>query len=421
MTSRTFTQGTIDRNNERVTRAYDVIVVGGGLVGLSTARSLLLERPGLRLAVLEKEDGIARHQSGHNSGVIHSGIYYTPGSLKARLCIDGKLALERYADERGIPRIDRGKLIVALDESELGRLADLERRGRQNGVEDLRVVDGDELRAIEPNVRGIRALHAPRAGVIDYGNVAASYAEDVLGAGGEIELAREVTAIRSVDGRVDVETPGGAYTAGFVVTCGGLQSDRLAHLDGRNTIRPRIVPFRGDYYTLSDRAAALVNGLVYPVPDPSFPFLGVHLTKHVDGTVAAGPNAVLALARERYRRAAFSPRDAAATLTYPGFWRFAARHLRTGASELWRDISKRAFVRDLQRFLPEVTGADLRFGPSGIRAQALGRDGRLVDDFVLDQARRVLHVVNAPSPAATSSLAIGAHIAQLARDAMDRG
>ncbi|MFL5963609.1 MAG: L-2-hydroxyglutarate oxidase [Gaiellaceae bacterium] len=391
---------------------YDVIVVGGGILGLSTARRLLLERPGLRLVLLEKEHALAHHQTGHNSGVVHSGIYYRPGSLKAQLCVEGKQALERYADERGITRVERGKLIVALDDSELERLAELERRGRANGVAGLRVVEGDCLRAIEPSVAGIRALHAPGTGVIDYTRVAESFAADIRTAGGEIELSAEVTLVAERNGRVEVETRGRARTARAVVSCAGLQSDRLARS------ATRIVPFRGDYYTLSERAAALVQGLVYPVPDPSFPFLGVHLTKQVDGTVTAGPNAVLSLAREQYRRTAFSPRDAAATAAYPGFWRFAARHLRTGSAELWRDLSKRAFVRDLQRYVPGVTEEDVRFGPSGIRAQALGRDGRLLDDFVIEGNGRIVHVVNAPSPAATSSLAIGSHVARLALDAL---
>lgn len=399
-------------DNEPMAQPYDVIVVGGGILGLSTARRLLLERPGLRLALLEKEQALASHQTGRNSGVVHSGIYYLPGSLKARLCVAGKRALELYADERDLARSERGKLIVALDESELARLAELERRGRANGVDGLRVLEGDALRAIEPNVAGIRALHAPTTGVIDYSQVAASFAEDVRAAGGEIELSEEVMAVVERRGLVDVQTRGGARTARAIVACAGLQSDRLAHSS------TRIVPFRGDYYTLSQRAADLVHGLVYPVPDPNFPFLGVHLTKQVDGTVIAGPNAVLSLAREQYRRAAFSLRDAAATATYIGFWRFGARHLRTGAAELWRDLSKGAFVRDIQRYVPAVTEEDVRFGPSGIRAQALGRDGRLLDDFVIEGGGRIVHVVNAPSPAATSSLAIGGHIARLALDAL---
>jgi L-2-hydroxyglutarate oxidase len=273
---------------------------------------------------------------------------------------------------------------------------------------------------VEPNVQGIRALHAPKSGVIDFREVAASFAADVRDAGGSIELGREVTALATRSGRVSLDTPGAAFTAGALITCGGLQSDRLARLAGDQAERPRIVPFRGDYYTLGARAGALVNGLVYPVPDPSFPFLGIHLTKGVDGTVVAGPNAVLALAREGYGRTSFSRQDAASTLGYPGFWRFAARHFRTGAAEVWRDVSRRAFVRDIQRLLPAVSASDVRFGPSGIRAQALGHDGRLVDDFVFDGTDRVLHVVNAPSPAATSSLAIGAHIARLALEQFAR-
>ena len=395
---------------------YDVIVVGGGILGLSAARSLLLERPDLRLALLEKEPELARHQTGHSSGVVHSGVYYTPGSLKARLCVEGKRLLEVYADERGIPRAVRGKLIVALEERELGRLAELERRGRANAVDGLRMLEGNSLREVEPNVRGIRALHVPTAGVLDYRKVAAALAADVRGAGGSIELGRKVIALATRSGRVDLDTPGASFTAGTVITCGGLQSDRLADLAGADSSRPRIVPFRGDYYTLGERAGALVNGLVYPVPDPAFPFLGVHLTKGVDGTVTAGPNAVLSLAREGYARASFSAADAASTLAYPGFWQLATRHVRMAAAEVWRDVSRRAFVRDIQRLVPAVTTADVRFGPSGIRAQALGRDGRLVDDFVFAGTPHVLHVVNAPSPAATSSLAIGAHIARLASE-----
>ena len=395
---------------------YDVIVVGGGILGLSAARSLLLERPDLRLALLEKEPELARHQTGHSSGVVHSGVYYTPGSLKARLCVEGKRLLEVYADERGIPRAVRGKLIVALEERELGRLAELERRGRANAVDGLRMLEGNSLREVEPNVRGIRALHVSTAGVLDYRKVAAALAADVRGAGGSIELGRKVIALATRSGRVDLDTPGASFTAGTVITCGGLQSDRLADLAGADSSRPRIVPFRGDYYTLSERAGALVNGLVYPVPDPAFPFLGVHLTKGVDGTVTAGPNAVLSLAREGYARASFSAADAASTLAYPGFWQLAARHVRMAAAEVWRDVSRRAFVRDIQRLVPAVTTADVRFGPSGIRAQALGRDGRFVDDFVFAGTSHVLHVVNAPSPAATSSLAIGAHIARLASE-----
>jgi L-2-hydroxyglutarate oxidase LhgO len=379
---------------------FDVAVVGAGLVGLATARALA--RSGRRVVVVDKERELAAHQSGHNSGVIHSGIYYAPGSLKARLCVEGKQALERYADERGIPYRRVGKLIVALDESELPRLDELRRRGEANGVEGLREVDADGLRAIEPNAVGLRALHAPATGVIDYRAVARAYADDVREAGGEVRLSTLVT--QCYEG--GVETEHGLVAARSVVVCAGLQADRLAHGG------PRIVPFRGDYYTLKPRAAALVRGLIYPVPDPAFPFLGVHFTPTIDGRVVAGPNAVLALARERYRRTALDLRDAASALSSRGLWRFAARHWRVGAAEVWRDLSRSAFVRDMQRYVPAVTEDDVVFGPTGIRAQALSSDGRLVDDFVFERDGSVLHVVNAPSPAATSSLAIGAFIAE---------
>jgi L-2-hydroxyglutarate oxidase LhgO len=390
-----------------------VIVVGAGILGLATARSLLLADPKLRVTVLEKEAGVGRHQTGRNSGVLHSGVYYTPGSLKARLCAVGKAQLERYATERGIEFIRRGKLIVALDQSELGRLDELERRARANGVAGLRVLEASEIGEIEPHVVGIKGLHAPETGVIDFAAVARAFAEEIEQCGASVELGRRVTRMQASNGSVEVDTPGRAYRASFVVTCAGVQTDRLAHATGC-----RIVPFRGDYYTLDDEGGRLVNGLVYPVPDPSFPFLGVHLTKHVDGSVGAGPNAVLSLAREGYRRTSISLRDAAGTLGYGGFWRFARRHYRTGAAELWRDVSKRAFVRDVQRYLPALDERHFHFGPSGIRAQAIDRRGRLHDDFVLDRGERTLNVISAPSPAATSSLAIGDHLAGLAREAL---
>jgi L-2-hydroxyglutarate oxidase LhgO len=387
-----------------------VVIVGAGILGLATARRLLQERPGLRLVVLDKEPEIATHQTGHNSGVVHSGIYYAPGSLKARLCTQGKVALERYVAERGLPYERCGKLIVATDESELPRLAELERRAIANGVGGLSVLEGDELRGVEPNAAGIRALHARETAIVDYRAVAAWFAADVREAGGEIRVGAAVVGLEERERGVAVETTAGSFTAAALVGCAGLQSDRVATLAGT---RPpvRIVPFRGDYYTLKPQARALVNGLVYPVPDPSFPFLGVHFTKLVGGGVIAGPNAVLAFARERYGRAGIELRDVASTLGYRGFWRLARRHYRFGATELWRDVVKRAYIRELQRYVPAVTAADLEFGPSGIRAQALDREGRLVDDFVLERTGRQLHVLNAPSPAATASLAIADHIA----------
>jgi (S)-2-hydroxyglutarate dehydrogenase len=388
----------------------DVIVVGAGILGLATARSLLLAEPRLRVTVLEKEPAVGLHQTSHNSGVLHSGVYYAPGSLKARLCAEGKARLERYAEERGIPVARRGKLVVAVDRDELGRLAALAERAQANGVDGLRLLDALELREVEPHVRGLRALHAPGTSVIDFTAVARAYAEDVDSAGGSVRLGTPVRSVVHANGSVTVETDGDALSARFVVTCAGVQTDRLARPESC-----RIVPFRGDYYELDDEGAALVNGLVYPVPDPAFPFLGVHLTRHVDGSVGAGPNAVLALAREGYRRTSFSLRDAASSLAYPGFWRFAARHWRVGAAEVWRDVSKRAFVRSVQRYVPELSERNFRRGDTGIRAQAIARDGRMHDDFVLERGDRTLDVISAPSPAATSSLAIGDHLAAIVR------
>jgi (S)-2-hydroxyglutarate dehydrogenase len=391
-------------------RTRDVVVVGAGILGLATARRLLHMRPGLRLTVVEKEAAIASHQTGRNSGVVHSGIYYAPGSLKARLCTTGKASLERYVAERSLPYERCGKLIVAIDESEFGRLAELERRALANGVRGLRRLNGSELHSVEPNAIGIRALHAPETAIVDYGAVARAFAEDVRAAGGEVQLGTAVVGLEEHARTVAVETTAGLFIASTLVGCAGLQSDRVAALAGR---RPpvRIVPFRGDYYTLKPSARRLVNGLVYPVPDPAFPFLGVHFTRLVDGRVIAGPNAVPALARERYGRASVDLHDLAAMLGYSGFWRFARRHYRFGAGEIWRDVVKRAYVRDMQRYVPAVTADDVEFGPSGIRAQALGRDGKLVDDFVLERTGRQLHVLNAPSPAATASLAIAEHLA----------
>jgi L-2-hydroxyglutarate oxidase LhgO len=391
-------------------RRLDVVVIGAGILGLATARRLLADRPALRLAVVDKEPELAVHQTGHNSGVVHSGIYYAPGSLKARLCVAGKTALERYVAERGLAYERCGKLIVALEVEELPRLAELERRAIANGVGGLRVVDGAELRELEPNAVGLRALHAPETAIVDYRQVASAYAEDVRSAGGELQLGAEVFAIEERGGGVRLETTRGDLEATALLSCAGLQSDRVAALSGGRP-RVRIVPFRGDYYTLKPSARGLVNGLVYPVPDPAFPFLGVHFTKTVDGRVLAGPNAVLALARERYGRADVDLRDTVATLGYPGFWRLARRHYRFGAGEVWRDVVKRAFVKDMQRYVPAVGVDDVEFGPSGIRAQALAQDGSLVDDFVLERTGRILHVLNAPSPGATASLAIADHLA----------
>jgi L-2-hydroxyglutarate oxidase LhgO len=394
----------------------DVVVIGGGIVGLSTALQLLERRPGLRLALLEKEPELATHQSGHNSGVLHAGLYYRPGSLKARLCREGKLAVERFAEEHGIPYEHRGKVVIALDESELLRLAELERRGVANGVEGIRAIGPEELRELEPHAAGIRALHSPQTGVIDFRRVALAYAHDVRARGGVILTGREAMAVRSLAGVHEVETSAGPVQARCLIACAGLHADRVAAMTGNAPRDHRIVPFRGDYYTFRPEARRLVNGLIYPVPDPSFPFLGVRFTRQIDGGVVAGPNAVFALAREGYRRTDVRPRDLAGILAFSGFWRLAARNLRMGAAEAWRDAVKSAFVAEMQRYLPEIQASDVDFGPSGVRGQALARDGSLADDFLLEGARNVLHVLNAPSPAATASPAIGSYLADQAID-----
>jgi L-2-hydroxyglutarate oxidase LhgO len=393
---------------------FDLVVIGGGIVGLATAHQLLERRPKLRLAVLEKEPELASHQSGHNSGVLHSGLYYRPGSLKARLCSEGKVALERFADEHGIPYEHCGKVVVALDDAELPRLVELERRGTKNGVEGLRAICPEELRELEPYAAGIRALYSPKTGVIDFRLVAGAYADEVRRRGGEILTGRKVTGVRSREGEHELTTSAGRVLTRTLVACAGLQADRVAALTGNAPRDHRIVPFRGDYYTFRTEARHLVNGLLYPVPDPSFPFLGVHFTRQIDGNVVAGPNAVLALAREGYRITDVRLRDLADVLAFPGFWRLAAQNLRMGAAEFWRDLVKPAFVRDMQRYLPDVRASDVVFGPSGVRGQALARDGSLADDFLLESGTSVLHVLNAPSPAATASPAIGRYLAEQA-------
>jgi L-2-hydroxyglutarate oxidase len=388
----------------------DVAVIGAGLIGLATALALLKERPGLRLAVLEKEQSIASHQSGHNSGVIHAGLYYKPGSLKARFCREGRMALAEFADARGIPYLLSGKLVVASDESELGRLADLAERGRANGLA-LRELKPEEFAEFEPNVRGVRALHVPESGVIDYRRVAAAYAEVVAERGGAVLCGRGVRAITGNGRHRRLVTDAETFTARAVISCAGLQSDRVTAMTGHDAGEYRIVPFRGDYYTFRPHAADLVRGLVYPVPDPGFPFLGVHFTRGIDGTLHAGPNAVPAFAREGYHRFSFDRRDFAEVLRFPGFRRLARSYAATGAREIWRDLVKRAFVADMRRYLPMVGSGDVTFGPSGVRAQCLSRSGALVDDFLIEESGSVVHVLNAPSPAATASLVIGEHCA----------
>ena len=401
---------------------YDVIVIGAGIVGLATAMRLLERQPRLRLAVLDKENAVARHQTGHNSGVVHRGVYYAPGSLKARLCVHGSDELVSFCERHDITVHPVGKVIVALDESDLLALAELERRGTANGVRDLRLIGADELRELEPHAAGIRALHSPHTAVVDFGEVARAMAGEVTGRGGEIVLDTEVRGIEERSDGVILFSRRGEVTARHVIACAGLQSDFVAGMSERDSARRlKIVPFRGDYYVLRPERRSLVRGLIYPVPDPRFPFLGVHFTVRHDGEVWAGPNAVLAFRREGYGRFDISPRELGDALTFPGFWRVAARHWRVGAAEMWRDYVRSAFVRALQRYVPEVRSNDLLPGPSGVRAQALAVDGTLVDDFVIDRSGRTLHVRNAPSPAATSSLAIASLIADRAAEELGVG
>jgi L-2-hydroxyglutarate oxidase LhgO len=388
----------------------DLVVVGAGILGLAVAREALLRYDGLRVLVVEKEDRIAAHQTGHNSGVVHSGIYYTPGSLKARLCVQGSRALYAYCEEHGIATERCGKVVVATEERDLARLDDLHARARANGVEGVALLDEDDLREVEPAVTGIRALHSSGTGIVDFRQVADSLAAEIVGLGTEIRLRTAVRAMgRSGDRAVRLTTTAGPVEARVVITCAGLHSDRLARMTG-GPVSPRIVPFRGRYHALSAEASGLVRGLVYPVPDPSFPFLGVHFTKQISGEVWTGPNAVLALTREGYRGWDVNPRDLWETLSYSGFRALARRHWRTGLSEVRGDLSRQTFVRALQRLVPSMRVEYLAGMHAGVRAQALSSDGRLLDDFWFDRADRVLHLRNAPSPAATSSLALAEEV-----------
>ena len=384
---------------------FDVAVIGAGILGLATARELVLREPKRRVVVLEKEHGPAAHQTGHNSGVIHSGLYYAPGSAKARLCVSGRELMHAFCDEHGVSVERCGKLVVATDESELARLDELLARGTANGLRGLRVVDGSEIAQIEPAVRGLRALFVPEAAIVDYTAVARAIADELRGRGVSLVFGAAVGGMRQDAGAVELTTPRGPVVAQHVIACAGLQSDRLARMAGAAPA-PKIVPFRGDYYVLRPEKRALIRALVYPVPDPRFPFLGIHFTRRIDGAVWVGPNAVLAFSREGYRRTDVDLRDLAESVTYSGFRSLASRFWRTGVLEMARDWVKPMFVSELRRYVPDLRSDDLLPGPSGVRAQALGADGRLLDDFAFDSIGRVLNVRNAPSPAATSSLAL---------------
>jgi len=389
---------------------FDYVVIGGGIVGLSTAWAILDKNPSIRLAVLEKESDWARHQTGRNSGVIHSGIYYKPGSLKAELCRVGNRRLQEFCDVHGIRYDVCGKVIVATKAGELPHLEKLLERGRANGLA-VRRLSAPEVRELEPHVQCLEGLHVPSTGIINYADVCRTLAGLIQDLGGELCLGARARQIRILDNEAVVETEATTLTTRWVVNCAGLHSDRVAALGG---VKPeaRIVPFRGEYYELKPERRHLVRNLIYPVPDPEFPFLGVHFTRMIDGSVHAGPNAVLAFKREGYHRTAFDLRDFVDTMTYPGFWRLAARHARAGIEEMRRSFSKGAFVLSLQQLIPEVRAEDLVPSSAGVRAQALRRDGSLVDDFMIVSGPRTTHVCNAPSPAATASLEIGRFIAE---------
>jgi len=387
---------------------YDLIVIGGGIVGLATAYQFTQRFPHRRVLILEKEARVAEHQTGHNSGVLHSGIYYKPGSLKAINCRAGKLAMQKFCATEGIAHDICGKVIVAVTESEIPALERIYERGQQNGVKCL-LIDRDQLTELEPHVAGVRAIHVPEAGIVNYRQVCERLAERVRQANGEIVFHAKVRGVKHSPNSITVLSGAGEFTARQLVNCAGLHSDRVSKLTGVNP-KSQIVPFRGEYFALKSSAQHLCRNLIYPTPDPQFPFLGVHFTRMIDGSVECGPNAVLAFGRESYRFFDVNLADLLDTLRYRGFMRMAWKHWRMGLCEMWRSLSKKAFVHALQRLIPEIRSEDLESAPAGIRAQAVAPDGSLVDDFLIVEGDRVMNICNAPSPAATASLQIGATI-----------
>ena len=395
--------------------AWDVIVVGGGILGLSTAMEITRRHSRKRVLVLEKEAGVGRHQSLHNSGVIHAGLYYRPGSLKAKTCVEGAAAMVRFAQEHGIDHEICGKVVVATKEAEIPRLEELRRRGEANGIENIAVLGPEELREIEPHTRGVKALRVPSTGIIDYGGVVRAYARLIEAGGQRIQTSAQVTGIAVAGGEKRVETTAGDFAGKLIVNCAGLYADRIAKLAG-GAPPMKIVPFRGEYYELTPERRSLVKSLIYPVPDPAFPFLGVHFTRRVNGSVEAGPNAVLAYMREGYTKTGISPYDLLETLTYPGFLKLARKYWKVGLGEMVRSVSKSAFTRALQKLMPEIRESDLVPAGAGVRAQAVDRDGGLLDDFSIIRTEGAVHVCNAPSPGATASLMIGRAIADMAEE-----
>jgi L-2-hydroxyglutarate oxidase len=399
---------------------YDLTIIGAGILGLATAMKIIEVHPRIKLLILDKEAQVAQHQTGHNSGVIHSGLYYRPGSIKAQSCVSGRKALIEFCDRNGVPYEVCGKIVVATSEAELPRLEELQRRGVANGLQGLEMIGPERLREFEPHASGLKALYVPETGIIDYTKVAEAYSRKIREAGGKIVLSSKVIGIIERAGEIALLTTSGDYRSQHLINCCGLQSDLVAKMTGGDASghqdEHRIIPFRGEYYKLAPEKYFLVRNLIYPVPDPTFPFLGVHFTRMIkgDGGIEAGPNAVFAFAREGYQKTDINVSDLWSTVSFRGFWAMTGKYWQTGFGELYRSLSKSAFVKALQKLLPEITESDLIPGGAGVRAQAVSASGALVDDFVIRQSRNAIHVLNAPSPGATASLAIGQSIADMA-------
>ena len=393
---------------------YDFIIVGGGIVGLATGLRILEARPGTKLLLLEKEDFLGRHQTGHNSGVLHAGLYYKPGSLKAKLAVEGLREMVSFCQAHKVSHEQCGKIVVATEPDELPRLEKLMERGAANGLKGLRKLSSEEIREIEPHAAGLAAIHVPEEGIVDYAGVVKAMAKEIKTLGGEVRTGEPVEGLKGAGGIWRVKTSNETYETSQVVACAGLHSDRIV---SRSGMKPsaKIVPFRGEYFLIRKERQSLVRNLIYPVPDPQFPFLGVHFTRMVKGGVEAGPNAVLAMAREGYTWGDINIRDLGESLAFPGLWKFMLKYPSLCSYEIWRSISRKEFCRSLQKLVPEICEDDLETGTAGVRAQAMSSDGSLVEDFSFVEGPGVLHVVNAPSPAATASLAIGAEIVRRLR------
>ncbi|MAQ96116.1 MAG: L-2-hydroxyglutarate oxidase [Chloroflexi bacterium] len=401
-----------------IDRQYDVVVVGGGIIGLATSMKLTQDFPNLKVAVLEKEKEVAQHQTGHNSGVIHAGIYYAPGSQKANFCSTGGKLLRDFCDEYGIAYDMCGKLIVATDDSEVPQLEELFKRGTENGAQGLRMVNQEEIKDIEPYSAGVKAILSPNTGIIDYFEVSQAYATRMRENGGDLLTNVEVISIENKDNLVYINTTSGTVVAKYVLNCAGLHADTVARMMGVD-VGVKIVPFRGEYFSIIPEKEHMVKGLIYPVPDPSMPFLGVHFTRRINGSVEAGPNAVLAFAREGYKKTDVNLKDTLGTLSYSGFWKMSAKYWKVGMHEQYRSLVKGVFVKSLQKLMPEITGDDLGDPGAGVRAQVIDSNGGLLQDFAIEASANAVHVLSAPSPGATSSLTISEYIVDLAQESFD--